>query len=161
MNTNRERVLSIIAAHGSDSSGLIAILQDVQAAYNYLSEENLTLIADTLGISISKVYSVATFYENFSLEAKGKHIIKVCAGTACHVRKSGPIYDAVYEYLGLSGKKKTSDDGMFTLETVACLGACGLAPVMTIDGEVHAKMDPETALALLEEIRAKEADANG
>lgn len=160
MNTNRERVLSIIAAHGSDSSGLIAILQDVQAAYNYLSEENLTLIADTLGISISKVYSVATFYENFSLEAKGKHIIKVCAGTACHVRKSGPIYDAVYEYLGLSGKKKTSDDGLFTLETVACLGACGLAPVMTIDGEVHAKMDPETALALLEDIRAREDAAN-
>lgn len=160
MNTNRERVLSIIAAHGSDSSGLIAILQDVQAAYNYLSEENLTLIADTLGISISKVYSVATFYENFSLEAKGKHIIKVCAGTACHVRKSGPIYDAVYEYLGLSGKKKTSDDGLFTLETVACLGACGLAPVMTIDGEVHAKMDPETALALLEDIRAREDAEN-
>ena len=161
MNTNRERVLSIIAEHGSDSSSLIAILQDVQAAFNYLSEENLTLIADTLGISISKVYSVATFYENFSLEAKGKHIIKVCAGTACHVRKSGPIYDAVYEYLGLHGKKKTSDDGLFTLETVACLGACGLAPVMTIDGEVHAKMDPETALALLAEIRAKEGAQNG
>ena len=161
MNTNRERVLSIIAEHGSDSSSLIAILQDVQAAFNYLSEENLTLIADTLGISISKVYSVATFYENFSLEAKGKHIIKVCAGTACHVRKSGPIYDAVHEYLGLHGKKKTSDDGLFTLETVACLGACGLAPVMTIDGEVDAKMDPETALALLAEIRAKEGAQNG
>ena len=161
MNTTKEKVLSIIAEHGNDSSGLIAILQDVQAAYNYLSEENLTLIADTLGISISKVYSVATFYENFSLEAKGKHIIKVCAGTACHVRKSGPINDAVHEYLGLHGKKKTSDDGLFTLETVACLGACGLAPVMTIDGEVHAKMDPETALALLAEIRAKEGAENG
>ena len=81
-------------------------MQDVQAEYNYLSEANLTLIADTLGLSVSKVYSVATFYENFSLEAKGKHIVKVCAGTACHVRKSGPIYDAIYEYLGLHGKKK-------------------------------------------------------
>lgn len=159
MNTSKEKVLSIIAEHGNSSSNLIAILQDVQAEYNYLSEENLTLIADTLGLSVSKVYSVATFYENFSLEAKGRHIIKVCAGTACHVRKSGPIYDAVYEYLGLHGKKKTSDDGLFTLETVACLGACGLAPVMTIDGEVHAKMDPEAALALLEEIRRKEAQA--
>ena len=159
MNTNRERVLSIIAAHGSDSSGLIAILQDVQAAYNYLSEENLTLIADTLGISISKVYSVATFYENFSLEAKGKHIIKVCAGTACHVRKSQPIYDAIYEYLGLKGKRRTADDGMFTLETVACLGACGLAPVMTVDGEVYPQMSPEAALKLLEDIRKKEAQA--
>ena len=145
MKPDTEKVLSILAVHENNAANLIAILQDVQAEYNYLSEANLTLIADTLDISVSRVYSVATFYENFSLEAKGKHIIKVCAGTACHVRKSGPIYDAVYEYLGLSGKKKTSDDGLFTLETVACLGACGLAPVMTIDGEVHAKMDPETA----------------
>lgn len=161
MKANEQQVRALIASHGNDSANLIAILQDVQAEYSYLSEENLTLIADALGISVSRVYSVATFYENFSLEAKGKHIIKVCAGTACHVRKSGPIYDAVYEYLGLHGKKKTSDDGLFTLETVACLGACGLAPVMTIDGEVHAKMDPETALALLEDIRRKEAAENG
>ena len=82
--------------------------------------------------------------------------VLVCAGTACHVRKSGPIYDAVRDYLGLTGKKKTSTDGLFTLETVACLGACGLAPVMTIDGEVHSKMTPEAALALLEDIRKKE-----
>lgn len=161
MKPDTEKILSILATHENDPSNLIAILQDVQAEYNYLSEANLTLIADTLGISVSRVYSVATFYENFSLEAKGKHIVKVCTGTACHVRKSGPIYDAMYEYLGLSGKRKTSDDGMFTLETVACLGACGLAPVMTIDGEVHAKMDPESALALLEDIRAREESANG
>lgn len=161
MKAKEERVRELIASHGNDSANLIAILQDVQAEFSYLSEESLTCIAESLGISVSRVYSVATFYENFSLEAKGKHIIKVCAGTACHVRKSGPIYDAVYEYLGLHGKKKTSDDGLFTLETVACLGACGLAPVMTIDGEVHAKMDPETALALLEDIRGKEAAANG
>ena len=161
MKPDTEKVLSILAVHENNAANLIAILQDVQAEYNYLSEANLTLIADTLDISVSRVYSVATFYENFSLEAKGKHIIKVCAGTACHVRKSGPIYDAVYEHLGLSGKKKTSDDGLFTLETVACLGACGLAPVMTIDGEVHAKMDPETARALLEDIRAREGAANG
>ena len=153
MKPDTEKVLSILASHENDPSNLIAILQDVQAEYNYLSEANLTLIADTLGLSVSKVYSVATFYENFSLEAKGKHIVKVCAGTACHVRKSGPIYDAIYEYLGLHGKKKTSDDGLFTLETVACLGACGLAPVMTVDGEVHAKMDPERAIELLETIR--------
>ena len=156
MRPDTEKVLSIIASHGSNAANLIAILQDVQAEYNYLSEANLILIADTLDISVSRVYSVATFYENFSLEAKGRHIIKVCAGTACHVRKSGPIYDAIYEYLGLHGKKKTSDDGLFTLETVACLGACGLAPVMTVDGEVHAKMDPEHAIELLDSIRKNE-----
>ena len=157
MKPDTKKVLSILAAHENNAANLIAILQDVQAEYNYLSEANLTLIADTLDISVSRVYSVATFYENFSLEAKGKPIIKVCAGTACHVRKSGPIYDAIYEYLGLSGKRRTSDDGMFTLETVACLGACGLAPVMTVDGEVHAKMSPTSALELLEKIRKEEA----
>ena len=157
MNPNREKTISIVQSHSCSTSNLIAILQDIQAACSYLSEESLTVVAEMLGVSVSSVYSVATFYENFSLEPKGRHIIKVCAGTACHVRKSGPIYDAIYEYLGLSGKRKTSDDGMFTLETVACLGACGLAPVMTVDGEVHAKMTPTSALELLERIRKEEA----
>ena len=143
MRPEQERTAGIVQAHGCDSAQLIAILQDIQAAENYLSEANMTLVADMLHISVSRVYSVATFYENFSLEPKGKHIIKVCDGTACHVRKSGPIYDAIHEYL--------------TLETVACLGACGLAPAMTIDGEVYAKMSPETALAELERLRGEEA----
>ncbi len=156
MRPEQERTAAIVRAHGCDSARLIAILQEIQAAENYLSEDNLTLVADLLDISVARVYSVATFYENFSLEPKGKHIIKVCDGTACHVRKSGPIYDAIHEYLELTGKKKTSADEMFTLETVACLGACGLAPAMTIDGEVFAKMTPETALAELESIRQKE-----
>ena len=157
MSFDLSKAAEIVEGYGCKQSNLIAILQDIQTEYNYLSEEVLCLVAEKLGVSTSKVYSVATFYENFSLEPKGKHVIKICAGTACHVRKSGPIYDAIYDYLKLSGKKKTSADGMFTLETVACLGACGLAPVMTIDGEVHAKMTPEAALALLEEIRKEEA----
>ena len=157
MHIDLTRAAEIIDGYNCRQSNLIAILQDIQAEYNYLSEDVLTLVAEKIGVSTAKVYSVATFYENFSLEPKGKHIIKVCAGTACHVRKSGPIYDAIYEYLNLSGKKKTSADGLFTLETVACLGACGLAPVMTIDGEVHAKMTPDAALALLEKIRKEES----
>ena len=158
MNNQANRAREIIESYGCEQRHLIAIMQEIQNVYNYLSEENLVMIAEMLGISTAKVYSVATFYENFSLEPKGKHIIKVCAGTACHVRKSGPIYDAIYDYLNLSGKKKTSADGMFTLETVACLGACGLAPVITVDGEVHAKLSPEGAVALLEDIRKKEAE---
>ena len=157
MSIDLSRAAKIVEDFGCKQSNLIAILQEIQAEYSYLSEESLVLVAEKLGVSTAKVYSVATFYENFSLEPKGKHIIKVCAGTACHVRKSGPIYDAIYDYLKLSGKKKTSDDGLFTLETVACLGACGLAPVMTIDGEVHAKMTPDAALELLETIRKEEA----
>lgn len=158
MPIQNNKARKIIEHYDCQPQHLIAIMQDIQAEYKYLSEENLTLIAEMLGISTAKVYSVATFYENFSLEPKGKHIIKVCDGTACHVRKSGPIYEAIREYLGLVNKK-TSADGLFTLETVACLGACGLAPVMTIDGEVHAKQSPESALALLEDIRKKEAES--
>ena len=156
-----ERVDEIIDSYGALRHQLIAIMQDIQAEYKYLSPEVLERIAEKLDIGVAKVYSVATFYENFSLEAKGKYIIKVCDGTACHVRKSQPIYNAIREYLHLEGKQKTSANGLFTLETVACLGACGLAPVMTIDGEVHAKMTPEAALALLEDIRKKEDGENG
>ena len=159
MSNELTRADEIIESYDCNQANLIAIMQEIQAEYKYLSEETLTLIAEKLGVSTAKVYSVATFYENFSLEAKGRHIVKVCAGTACHVRKSQPIYDAIHDYLGLTGKKKTSADGLFTLETVACLGACGLAPVMTIDGEVHAKMTPEAALELLEDIRKKEGAA--
>ena len=124
------------------------------------------VIAKTINTTPENIYFTAGGSEsdNWALKAtadvyasKGKHIIKVCDGTACHVRKSGPIYDAIYEYLKLDGKRRTSADGVFTLETVACLGACGLAPVMTVDGEVYAKMTPETALAELERLRGEEA----
>lgn len=152
-----ETTQQILSRFAQDRAQLIAILQEIQTQKNYLSQEDMTTVAEYLGISVSAVYSVATFYENFSLEPKGKHIIKVCDGTACHVRKSQPIFDALHDYLGLTGKRKTSEDGMFTLETVACLGACGLAPAMTIDGEVHPKMNPDLAIAELDKIREKEA----
>ncbi len=156
-----KRVEEIVDGYDCRREALIAIMQDIQAEYKYLSADALELVAQKLGIGVAKVYSVATFYENFSLEPKGKYIVKVCCGTACHVRKSQPIYDALHEFLGLTGKRKTSDDQLFTLETVACLGACSLAPAMTVNDEVHAKMTPESAVALLEQIRAKEAAENG
>ena len=157
MKQQLAKVEQIVESYDCEPSNLIAIMQEIQTEFNYLSEAALEKIAEMLEIPISRVYSVATFYENFSLEAKGEHIIKVCTGTACHVRKSEPIYNALREELKLTGKRKTSDDGKFTLETVACQGACGLAPVMTIDGEVHSKMTPEAAVALIDEIRRKEA----
>ena len=155
-----ERVEEIVDFYDCQVSNMIAILQDVQAEFKYLSPEVLERIAEKLHIGVAKVYSVATFYENFSLEAKGKYIIKVCDGTACHVRKSQPIYNAIREDLKLEGKQKTSADGLFTLETVACLGACGLAPVVTINDQVHSKMTPESMLNLLEQLR-KEERKNG
>ena len=109
MEQNLERAEAIIDAYGCEQSNLIAIMQEIQGEYKYLSEGALTLIAEKLGISTAKVYSVATFYENFSLEAKGRHIIKVCTGTACHVRKSGPIYDALRDALGLTADRQEKD----------------------------------------------------
>lgn len=156
-----QRVEKIIDSYGCKRESIIAIMQDIQGEFKYLSSDTLELIAKKLDIGVAKVYSVATFYENFSLEAKGKYIVKVCNGTACHVRKSQPIYDALHEHLGLTGKQKTSEDQLFTLETVACLGACSLAPAMTINDEVHAKMTPERAIELIEQIRRKEAESNG
>ena len=150
----------ILAHYEHRPSALIAVMQDVQAQYRYLPAEAIEQIAEGLGISVAKAYSVATFYENFSLEAKGKHIIRICDGTACHVRRSIPILEALRRELGVSEKKKTTDDMLFTLETVSCLGACGLAPVMTLDDKVHPAMTPEKALALIDEIRKEEsADA--
>lgn len=146
----------ILARYEHQPSALIAVMQDVQTQYRYLPAEAIEQIAEGLGISVAKAYSVATFYENFSLEAKGKHIIRICDGTACHVRRSIPILEALRRELGVSEKKKTTDDKLFTLETVSCLGACGLAPVMTIDETVHPAMTPEKALALIGEIRKEE-----
>ena len=149
------RVEEIIDSYGAKRSNLIAIMQDVQAEYKYLSVPVLELIAEKLHIGVAKVYSVATFYENFSFEPKGKYVIKVCDGTACHVRKSIPILERLYTELGLSKEKVTTDDMLFTLETVSCLGACGLAPVLTVNDEVHAAMTPDKVTALIKELRGE------
>ena len=130
----------IIASHGLTQAALIPIIQDIQAEYRYLPPELLSYVASKLSIDEAKAYSVATFYENFSFEPKGKYIIKVCNGTACHVRKSVSILERLYSELGLSEEKATTDDMMFTLETVSCLGACGLAPVLTVNDKVYPAM---------------------
>ena len=147
----------ILKNHDYDASSVIAVMQDVQRKYRYLPEEALSYIAKALHLSEAKIYGVATFYENFSLEPKGRYVIKVCDGTACHVRKSVPILEEFRNVLGLSEDKHNSDDMLFTLETVSCLGACGLAPVMTVNDVVHAQMTPESALALLDELRKEDA----
>jgi len=143
----------VIEELGAKPSSTIAILQAVQEEYRYLPQETIPYIARKIGVSEAQLYGVATFYENFSLEPKGKYIIKVCDGTACHVRKSTPILKALQDELGLSDSKKTTDDLSFTVETVACLGACGLAPAMTVNDKVYPSMTPEKALELLKELK--------
>lgn len=143
----------IIDHYGRKPSSLIPIMQDIQSEYRYLPGELLTYVAGEIGISEAKAYSVATFYENFSFEAKGRYVIKVCDGTACHVKKSAPILEALYKALGLSKKKHTTDDMLFTVETVSCLGACGLAPTVMVNEDVYPRMTPEAALELIDKLR--------
>lgn len=147
------RADEFIARYGKKPSAIIPVLEDIQEEYRYIPRELLTYAADKLGIKESKAYSIATFYKNFSFEPKGKYVIKVCDGTACHVRHSAPILAAMQKELGLSPNQHTTDDMLFTVETVSCLGACGLAPTLTVNDEVHPKMTPEKAVALLQELR--------
>ena len=160
MNTTLDfkMVDAIIDRNGTEQKNLITILQDIQTDYHYLPREILEHTAKRMNIPIAKIYSVATFYENFSLVAKGKYIIKICNGTACHVRKSMPILNKVREFLKVSDENPTTVDMMFTVETVTCLGACGLAPVMTINDKVYPSMTPETAVELIKQIRAEEKE---
>lgn len=138
---------------------IIVILQNIQEQYRYLPKEVFPYLAKKLNVSEAKIYGVATFYENFSLKPKGKYVFKICDGTACHVRKSIPILEQLRKELGLSAKKVTTDDLLFTVETVSCLGACGLAPVVTVNDKVHPAMTPEKASALLKELKEGELNA--
>ena len=153
--TNQEiaKLDEILQKHDYDPTLLIAIMQDIQKEYHYLPQEALCYIAKKLKLSEAKIYGVATFYENFSLEPKGKYVIKICDGTACHVRKSVPILEEFRKVLGVSEEKPTTEDMLFTVETVSCLGACGLAPTMMVNEDVHPKMTPDKAVKLIRELR--------
>jgi NADH-quinone oxidoreductase subunit E len=150
------KVCEILDRHRRNPARLIPILQQVQEEYRYLPEDVLTLVATTLGLPPARVFGVATFYSHFTLKPKGKYLFRLCDGTACHVRHSPAILEALYKRLGLDEKRNTTADMLFTVETVSCLGACGLAPVVVVNDEVHGQMDPDRALHLLDEILAKE-----
>ena len=152
-----EKVCVILDRHARRASSLIPILQAIQHEYHYLPEEVLTYVATSLDVPAARVYGVATFYAHFALQPKGKHVIRMCDGTACHVKQSIPVLNALRQKLGTSESNQTTPDMLFTIETVACLGACGLAPVIVIDEQVHGQITPQRALALVDEIKAQEA----
>lgn len=154
-----DKVCTILEQNGKQPQRLIPILQAVQEEYRYLPEDVLTFVADGLNVPPARVFGVATFYSHFALEPKGKYIIRLCDGTACHVKRSIPILDAIYRRLGLSSKSNTTDDMLFTVETVACLGACGLAPVVVINEEVHGQMTPQKVVQLIDEIQVRETQS--
>ena len=154
-----EKTDAIMRDYPMEERSLIPIIQDIQEAFNYVPPELLTYVAERLDISEARAYSVASFYENFSFEAKGKYVIKVCDGTACHVRKSAPILEELYKTLGVSKEHPTTDDVLFTVEMVSCLGACGLAPAVMVNDAVYPQMTPEKISRLLAELRGAEHEA--
>ncbi|MGD2173952.1 MAG: NADH-quinone oxidoreductase subunit NuoE [Candidatus Brocadiaceae bacterium] len=147
----QERLDAIFAGYTGERTELIPILQDMQGAFGYLPPETMSAAAAFLRVPEAAIYEVASFYAQFYLTRQGKHRIKVCQGTACHVRGGKRVMQTVRRKLGIA-PGGTTEDYMFSLERVACFGSCALAPVMVIDGKVHGRMTPQRAAELLEEL---------
>jgi len=145
----KEKVESILDNYQRDKGMLVSILQDIQAEYNYLPKETLVEVSQALGAPLSQVYSVATFFKAFSLEPRGRYLINVCLGTACHVRGAVRVLEAIERELDIKASG-TTEDLKFTLETVNCVGCCALGPVVIIDGEYYGQMKTDKVKALLE-----------
>jgi NADH-quinone oxidoreductase subunit E len=142
-----ERINDLLSNFSKDRKNLIPILQEVQEKERYLSAESISGISGYLGISENDIYSVASFYSQFRFIKPGQHTIKVCLGTACHVRGGARILDTVERELNIKPGETTAD-GKYSLETVACIGACALAPTMVVDSEVHRQMTPQKVVNL-------------
>ncbi|WP_461206777.1 NADH-quinone oxidoreductase subunit NuoE [Clostridium sp. DL1XJH146] len=143
---------NIIKKYPKEKRHSLAILQDIQKEYNYIPELALNAVADYLDMPLSKLYSMATFYKALSLKAKGKNIVTICDGTACHVRGSSPIMNELEKVLNIK-IGETTEDGLFTLQTVGCLGACALAPVMMINDKYYGKMTPKKVSEIIDQYR--------
>ncbi len=144
----RLEIKEILSQHSADRASLIPVLQDIQARFGYLSQEAVEQLEQQSDISANEIYGVATFYTQFRFTPPGEHTIQVCLGTACHVRGGHQILQEVQQRLGIS-PGQTTKDGKFDLQRVACLGCCALAPVVTVDGKVHARMNVKKIPVLL------------
>ena len=146
------KLQKVIDANKHDKSNLMAVMQQAQDIYGYLPIEVQTKIAEGMDVPLEKVYGVSTFYAQFSLTPKGEYHISVCLGTACYVKGSGDIYDKLQEVLHIAGDECTADR-KFSLTACRCIGACGLAPVLTVNDVVYPEMTPDKATALLKQLR--------
>jgi NADH-quinone oxidoreductase subunit E len=147
-----DNILRILDKHAEDKGRLIAILEEIQAEYGYLPEESLKIVSDKTGCSLVDVYGVATFYRSFSLKPRGKHLICACLGTACHIRGAPRVVEELERQLGIKSGQTTADME-FTLETVNCLGACALGPVVVIDGHYFSKVRKSRVSQLLDDAK--------
>jgi len=158
MNVSISEINDIINREARGDGSLIAALEEIQERYRYLPPEALLLASERFGVPLAQAYSVATFYNAFSLKPKGKHCLHVCMGTACHVRGSPQVLDRLQTKLGIK-PGGTTRDRLFTLETVNCLGACALGPIVVSEGEYSGQMTPQKADLLLKNITRAEAEA--
>jgi NADH-quinone oxidoreductase subunit E len=150
MDADLQVVREVAVGHQGDRSALIAVLQDVHSQYNYLPEGSLEVIAEELGLPVSAVYGVATFFKSFSFEPRGRHIASICLGTACHVRGGTPVAEEFERQLGIKAGG-TTPDRQFSLDTVNCLGCCAMGPVVVVDGKYHGQVGIQDVKKLLEE----------
>lgn len=156
MSVNLDAVNVIMDRYKGEDSALISILQDIQAEYNYLPQEALREVAQVLNVPLIDVYSVVTFYKSFSLVPRGKHLITVCLGTACHVRGGRRILEEIKKRLDIR-PGETTEDNLFTLETVNCLGCCAIGPIVVVDGEYYGEMTIRKVEPLLNKFKQAEA----
>ena len=145
----KENLMQVIAGHKQDKGALMPVLQKAQDIYGYLPIEVQKMIADGLDVPLEEVYGVATFYSQFSLNPKGEYKVSVCLGTACYVKGSGEVFDKLQQTLGIKAGECTPD-GRFSLEACRCIGACGLAPVITINDDVYGRLTPDDIPGILE-----------
>ena len=155
MEVEELKIKSCLTKYNFEKKALISILQDIQEEYNYLPKEALKIVSKTLGIPLIDIVGVVTFYSAFSLEPRGKHLITVCVGTACHVRGGPNILEKFERKLNVKAGK-TTEDGQFSLETVACLGCCAIGPVVIVDGNYYAQTSIRKVDAILKKHRKKE-----
>ncbi len=151
----KEKLINYISKNKDVDGGIIAIMQEAQSIYGYLPREVQEIIADETNVPLSKIYGISTFYSQFYLEKKGDFHISICMGTACYVKGSGDIMNAFRSKLGLSGEE-TSKDGRFSIEATRCIGACGLAPVLTVNDNVHGRLTVEDVDKIIELYKSKE-----
>ena len=145
---------TIIARHKGQPGGLMPVMQEAQEVFGYLPMEVQEVIAQGMGKTLSEVYGVATFYSQFSLVKKGENVISVCLGTACYVKGAQAVLDKMAEYLEIP-VGKTTEDGLFTLQATRCLGACGLAPVLTVGSEVYGRVTPDQVAGILDKYKQR------
>ncbi len=148
-----KHITEICDRHAGEKTPLIMILNDIQNEYGYIPLEVQQIVSDKTGISVAEIYGVVTFYSFFSLVPNGKYVIGVCLGTACYVKGAQQVIDKFSEILGI-GAGQTTEDGLFTIDALRCIGACGIAPAVTINGKVYPKVSADMVPGIIEEYRA-------